>query len=1125
MCKIQIINFSLKINLSLTRIEADTQDAFIPAFNDGFPSGECMRTEQTKTKYSLNKQGEFVIENYNYAKPFANFFPGIAGKYGIPMWVFYVNRGQCICSFGTKDKDHAILEFFPANKAWQFVSHHGFRTFIKIKNSKSEPIYYEPFHNGYTNLKYRLINSMRIGSAELILEEKNLSLGITTQVKYFNIPNDTYAGLTRIVSIKNTGNQAKSLELIDGLPQIVPFGTNNFFLKKLGRTIEAWMKIDNLENSVPFYKLEVDPTDRPEVVHIDAGNFYLGFHFKGKRSELLKPIVDPQAVFGAITDFSYPAKFLAKPKFLYPAKQLTQSKTPSALLLMNLELRPNQQKTFYAVIGQARNSKTLNSSVKNIIKPGYVENKMRQNQELIEKLKEDILTKSSCAEFNLYAGQTYLDNIMRGGYPEVFLRPSFKPSGLTGPEAEESELTRTVFYLYSRKHGDLERDYNKFQLQPTYLSQGNGNYRDTNQNRRNDLWFNPEIQDENIIFFMNLIQADGFNPLVVKPESFLIRDNLDLQKLLETVAKQKDINALSPFLKKPFTPGELIFFIEENKIILNTSYDNFLFLVLSNALKIQEAEHGEGFWTDHWTYNLDLIDSYLGLYPEKTNELFFVRKVFSFFDNAEIVRPRSEKYVLYNGQARQLHSLSLDSNKKEMLRKRLVNPHFLRTLHGEGQIHYTTLVAKLLCLATNKLASLDSSGIGIEMEANKPNWFDSLNGLPALFGSSTCETFELKRLLKMIKQALENSPIKEIELAEEIAKFIEQLCAIFSQDAFSYWDKSNTIKENYRHNIRLGFSGTLNNFPTEKLISFLEAALEKVECGLNKAFNKTQGLYNSYFINEVTEYDLIRDHYIKPKKFTQRPAPLFLEGQMHALRLSQQRQQILTLHKATKQSALFDKKLKMYKVTAPLNAMPEEIGRCRIFSPGWLENESIWLHMEYKYILELLKAGLTEEFYAEFKNVLIPFQNPQKYGRSILENSSFLVSSAFADKKLHGNGFVARLSGSTAEFLHIWLLMNAGLSPFSLDETGQLNLTFQPNLAGWLFDKTGEYSFKFLSQIQVTYHNPKRKNTFGKNAAIINKIIIQDKDKLREFNSAIIPSPYAQAIRARQIKKIDIYLD
>jgi hypothetical protein len=180
--------------------------------------------------------------------------------------------------------------------------------------------------------------------------------------------------------------------------------------------------------------------------------------------------------------------------------------------------------------------------------------------------------------------------------------------------------------------------------------------------------------------------------------------------------------------------------------------------------------------------------------------------------------------------------------------------------------------------------------------------------------------------------------------------------------------------------------------------------------------------------------------------------------------------------------------------------------------------------MEYKYLLELLKAGLNEEFYADFKNALIPFQKPEKYGRSILENSSFLVSSAFPDKSLHGNGFVARLSGSTAEFLEIWLIMNAGINPFFMDNN-KLSLKFEPRLAGWLFDKKGGYSFNFLGKIRVLYHNSKRKNTFGKDKAEITKIILWDKTNPVEFNSSIIPSPYAESIRSRQIDKIDIYLE
>src|SRR3989338_9082616 len=99
-----------------------------------------------QTKYFLDTEGRFVIENYNDAPPFTNFFPGIAGAWGIPMWVFYVNRGQCISSFGIEGKDKAILEFHPANKAYQLTGLQGFRTFIRLK-AKGKTAFYEPFQN------------------------------------------------------------------------------------------------------------------------------------------------------------------------------------------------------------------------------------------------------------------------------------------------------------------------------------------------------------------------------------------------------------------------------------------------------------------------------------------------------------------------------------------------------------------------------------------------------------------------------------------------------------------------------------------------------------------------------------------------------------------------------------------------------------------------------------------------------------------------------------------------------------------------------------------------------------------------------------------------------------------
>ena len=96
--------------------------------------------------------------------------------------------------------------------------------------------------------------------------------------------------------------------------------------------------------------------------------------------------------------------------------------------------------------------------------------------------------------------------------------------------------------------------------------------------------------------------------------------------------------------------------------------------------------------------------------------------------------------------------------------------------------------------------------------------------------------------------------------------------------------------------------------------------------------------------------------------------------------------------------------------------------------------------MEYKYFLELLRCGLAKEFFTEIHSAMVPFLDPATYGRSILQNSSFIASSAHEDKNLHGQGFVARLSGSTAEFLHMWLLMNMGLKPFALDDQGHVDL-------------------------------------------------------------------------------------
>lgn len=900
------------------------------------------------------------------------------------------------------------------------------------------------------------------------------------------------------------------------------------------------MGVENLENKVPFYRLKVDPTDRPEIIHVKKGNFYLSFYQQAKKANILKPIVDPECVFARVGDLSYPYQFLKEDDFKYPKNQIIQSKTPCALSLININLEKNQEFSLYSIIGNMDYLEKLNKNIHRIATADYLALKQKENRQIVESIMQNAATASSFANFNLYSKGTFLDNVIRGGVPIT----------LNGKESE-------VIYVYSRKHGDLERDYNKFVTQPTYFSQGNGNFRDINQNRRNDIFFNPELKDTNIVNFFNLIQLDGFNPLVIKGISYHIEDKDKISKILNDYLKDNSGNLLSSFLSKPFHIGELFMFLDEHNIGIRGDRDEFIKKVLSCSIRQQEAEHKEGFWTDHWIYNLDLLESYLSVYPEKLKEILLEKKEFTFYDDYWLVNPRSKKYVLYAGHPRQLNSVTICQEKQRLIEERKVEPHVARSDFGKGSIYQTTLLQKLICILVNKLASLDPFGVGIEMEAGKPNWYDALNGLPALFGSSICETMELKRLILFIKKSLSElnlSPDIKIELAEEIFNFYSGLDNLLlnqnedtNENNFLFWDKSYSIKEEYRKKTNFGLSGMEKQIRLADFTEFLSRSLEKVEKGIGRSFSPKNKTYNTYFINEIEEFQRTGDEkgiiFIKPIKFKQRPLPLFLEGFVHALKIINEIKDKKAIYQAVKKSGLYDKALGMYKVNASLKGQPEEIGRARVFTPGWLENESIWLHMEYKYLLQLLESGLHDEFYNDFFKVFIPFQNPQIYGRSILENSSFLVSSAFVDKKLHGNGFVARLSGSTSEFLHIWLLMNMGDKPFFLDGGGKLCLKFKPILhkdlftrkiiklnlgivkdEGIVIDKDC-YAFNFVGRTLVVYHNPRRLNTYGAKSAEIKKIILEDRHgKKHSINSDLISQDYSYDIRSGKFSRIDIYL-
>lgn len=636
--------------------------------------------------------------------------------------------------------------------------------------------------------------------------------------------------------------------------------------------------------------------------------------------------------------------------------------------------------------------------------------------ELVRTLTDPIAARTGRPIFDAYLRQTYLDNLLRGGEPLL--------------------LGDQVIHLYGRKHGDLERDYNAFALPTTPLPQGNANFRDLVQNRRSETWFHPEIGRTTSLDFLGLLTMDGRNPLVISGERFQTRTGA------VSPGGAYDAEAADPLV----TASE----------------------ALVGAARELPASFTEGYWVDHWIYLLDLLDTHRAVFPD--DYVALLDSPVGYWRCAATVPPSDTHFVLTDAGVRRYVHVAPDGGSDGWL------------VDEAGERVEASVFGKLLGLVAVKVASLDASGIGLDLDAGRPGWYDALNGLPALLGSSLGEVRELRRALRLLSDAAGSAT--SICLPAELARFcsgvrrtLRELAADEASDRdLRCWQAMAKLREELA---AAGASGTTVRLSADEVAGLLTDLRARVDVAIERARRLPPG--TMYLRHEVTGWVETGGHdergrpYVTPTELVAHPLPAFLEAHVHELLDEPER--AAEIDAAVHAGPLLDRELGMLRVNASLDGESHEIGRARAFPPGWLENESIWLHMEYKYLLALLRTGRPAEFWAAFERQGVCFQAPERYGRSPLENSSFLVSSAHPDPTLHGGGYVARLSGATAELLSMWTLALAGPAPFRLVD-GQLALTLRPALPGWLFDADGRLEATLLGHAKLVIENPGRVDTW-----------------------------------------------
>jgi hypothetical protein len=133
----------------------------------------------------------------------------------------------------------------------------------------------------------------------------------------------------------------------------------------------------------------------------------------------------------------------------------------------NVTIEPGKSLTVSTFFGRADHILDVPVIARRILDEGFVQYKLSRARELIQQITAVVETSTASSMFDGHVKQMYLDNSLRGGIPILLGEVDDHAKMSTADEDERLK----VYHLFSRIHGDLERDYNDFEIEPTYFSQ------------------------------------------------------------------------------------------------------------------------------------------------------------------------------------------------------------------------------------------------------------------------------------------------------------------------------------------------------------------------------------------------------------------------------------------------------------------------------------------------------------------------------------------------------------------------------------------------------------------------------------------------------------------------------
>ena len=459
-------------------------------------------------------------------------------------WMFVSSYGALTA--GRCDPDNALFPYASDDQLSVARSATGSTTLIRVHYEDAD--IWQPFaaHAAGTDAVRRFLYKTPLGD-RLAFEEVHESLGLTFRYQWAF---SEKFGFVRSCRLENTGDQSRSLELLDGLQNVLPYGVGSDFMMRFSNLANAYKKSERLAgSSLGLFYLSSIPTDRAEP------------------SEGLKATTVWQSGLspdGVLLSTEQLADFRRGGDI--KSESVVRGRAGAYLVKQSLQLAPGESREWHIVAELSQD----HTQVVNL--DGWLKSTADPQQAVREDVdagRRDFLKIVSSADAlqcgenprraNRHLSNTVF-NVMRGGIPlddyridaddfrqhvRSFNAPAFErvqsqlqdlPEPLTvgtlrdiAQASNDYDLIRlTTEYLplaFSRRHGDPTRPWNRFAIHlrsetgRTNLDY-QGNWRDIFQNWEALAVSFPEFSPAMICRFLNATTADGYNPYRVTKGGF-----------------------------------------------------------------------------------------------------------------------------------------------------------------------------------------------------------------------------------------------------------------------------------------------------------------------------------------------------------------------------------------------------------------------------------------------------------------------------------------------------------------------------------------------------------------------------------------------------------------------------